>query len=69
MQKIAFYMRLSVEDIKTQSQSIQSQRALLYDIMADYSEYANYTIQEYIDNGYSGTNFERPVSSTPLRAL
>ena len=50
-------MRLSREDGNEESQSIQSQR----DILRAYVEKQGWTIvDEYADDGYSGTNFERP---------
>ena len=69
--KTGFYIRLSREDVendktidtikiynKTESESITSQRVILTD-------YANKlenleVVDEYIDDGYSGTNFNRP---------
>ncbi len=55
--RVAIYMRLSREDGNEESQSIQSQR----DILRAYVEKQGWTIvDEYADDGYSGTNFERP---------
>ena len=55
--KAALYMRLSKEDGKTESRSIGSQRALLF----DFCERKGFEIfDEYVDEGFSGTNFERP---------
>ncbi|MBQ3236498.1 MAG: recombinase family protein [Oscillospiraceae bacterium] len=54
----ALYMRLSKEDGKSEGRSIGSQRALL----CDYAEKNGFFIYgEYIDSGFSGTNFERPA--------
>lgn len=56
---IALYMRLSLDDKKTQSVSIETQRKILTDY-AESLEIPNCEIIEFVDNGYSGTNFERP---------
>ncbi len=56
---IALYLRLSVDDKKVLSMSIDSQRKLL----TEYAENLgvdDFEIVEFVDNGYSGTNFERP---------
>ncbi len=53
------YCRLSVEDAATatESESIQTQKAML----TDYCERHGYHIVDYyIDDGQTGTNFERP---------
>ena len=55
--RVAIYCRLSKDDGNEESQSIQSQREIL-------TEYVNkqgwQIVDYYIDDGYSGTNFERP---------
>ena len=56
---IALYLRLSKEDDdkKIESESIKNQR----DFLTEYVEKLNCKVSEiYIDDGYSGTNFERP---------
>lgn len=62
MQKyvIALYIRLSIEDYKYESMSIENQRLALNAHAASMPEYANAEILEFVDNGYTGTNFERP---------
>ncbi|MBQ7921261.1 MAG: recombinase family protein, partial [Clostridia bacterium] len=62
MQKyvIALYIRLSIEDYKYESMSIENQRLVLNAHAASMPEYANAEILEFVDNGYTGTNFERP---------
>ena len=57
---IALYLRLSIDDKKVESMSIESQRQLLRKFAADLP-IDNIEIVEYVDNGYSGTNFERPA--------
>ena len=56
---IAKYIRLSLEDGKSDSVSIESQRLLLDNHIAE-SEYEDATVLEFVDNGFSGTNYERP---------
>ena len=57
---IAFYIRLSMNDKKIKSNSIENQKLLLTKY-AENIEIQNIKILEFIDNGYSGTNFERPA--------
>ena len=56
---IAKYIRLSLEDSKTESLSIPNQNHIL-DRHIDSLDIPDVEILEFIDNGYSGTNFERP---------
>ena len=57
--KTAGYMRLSREDgDKLESDSISNQRELLKEFFAKHNE-LNF-VQEYVDDGYSGTSYERP---------
>ena len=58
---IALYIRLSLEDFKTDSLSISSQRKILQEHAAGLEEYGNAELMEFVDNGYSGANFERPA--------
>ena len=55
---VALYMRLSKDDgDKEESESITNQRKIL----RAYAKENNYKVyDEYIDDGYSGTNFNRP---------
>ena len=55
--RAAIYCRLSKEDGNEESQSIQSQKEIITDYVVEHDWIiAGY----YIDDGYSGTNFERP---------
>lgn len=62
---IALYMRLSIADEDTvsghkdESNSIENQRAILMDYIKR-TGWSDEEIYEYIDDGFSGTNFERP---------
>ncbi len=53
----ALYMRLSREDGENESASITTQRKML----TAFAKENNFIIyDEYIDDGYTGTNFDRP---------
>lgn len=54
--KTAAYARLSVE--KEFDESIETQIAMLYQYISEHNEYD--LIDTYTDNGYTGTNFDRP---------
>ena len=56
---IAKYIRLSVDEAVTDSMSIPHQRLMLDKHIEDL-EIPNATILEFVDNGHSGTNMERP---------
>lgn len=64
--RIAIYIRLSkstesrLEDdrIMEESNSIKMQRMLLHKYVSDC--FSNYELSEFCDDGYTGTNFERP---------
>ncbi len=58
---IALYIRLSLEDIRTDSLSIENQEEILQKYAGTIEEGKNTKILKFIDNGYSGTNFERPA--------
>lgn len=63
---LAFYIRLSVEDgdlrtsEKTESNSVSNQRKILLDYYKKNEDLREYKIVEFCDDGYSGTNFNRP---------
>ena len=55
--KVGLYIRLSRDDGNVESDSIVSQRSLL----RRYVKENNYiVVDEYVDDGFTGTNFERP---------
>ena len=58
---IALYIRLSIEDSKTESLSIPNQRLILRERAMSLREWDNAEVLEFVDNGHSGTNFERPA--------
>lgn len=57
---IALYIRLSIEDCKCDSLSIENQSLVLHEYAASMPEAFRAEVLEFIDNGYTGTNFERP---------
>lgn len=62
MMVLALYLRLSKEDddIIDESNSITNQRYILRRFVEQRPEFESYEIKEYIDDGFSGKNFERP---------
>ena len=54
----ALYIRLSVEDGKGRSNSIENQQLILNDYLLDKPEF--HICDTYIDNGLTGTNYVRP---------
>jgi DNA invertase Pin-like site-specific DNA recombinase len=57
---IAKYIRLSFDDAVTDSLSIPNQHLLL-DRHIEDMEIPNATVLEFVDNGFTGTNLERPA--------
>lgn len=60
----ALYIRLSVEDGKGRSNSIENQQLILNDYVLDKPEFR--VFDTYIDNGLTGTNFDRPSFKSML---
>ena len=58
---IAAYIRLSTEDSKVGSFSIENQRHTIGQYIDAMEGVKNVEVREFVDNGYSGTNFERPA--------
>lgn len=65
---LAAYLRLSVEDgdiisndMKAESDSISHQRELITRYIRDRQLYPSIQLLEFVDDGYSGTNFARPA--------
>lgn len=58
--KVAAYLRLSKEEFNNEkeSNSITNQRQIINDYLEEHKEYK--LVDYYIDDGYSGTNFDRP---------
>ncbi len=64
---LACYLRISDEDLdlkqnllKDESSSISAQRKLIHDYIQSHDDLCRLEIHEFLDDGYSGTNFDRP---------
>lgn len=71
--RIAVYLRISSEDrdihLKGESNSISNQRKISLDYIHHDSELNKYELVEYCDDGYSGTNMERPGMEKMMEEL
>lgn len=71
MDKLAIYLRLSLEDglDKDESNSISNQRILLFDYIRNNGELKGKEVSEFCDDGYSGTSMERPGMQRLLKEI
>lgn len=71
MEQIAIYMRLSKEDdfMADESNSISNQRKFIRSFINKDSELRKMNIVEFIDDGYSGKNMERPKMQNMLELI
>lgn len=71
MSKIALYIRLSVEDQmkKDESESIINQRSYLNNFLDRNDEFKEFSREEFVDDGYSGTNEKRPAFQKMLEEV
>lgn len=67
MYQTALYMRLSYGSIYTESDSIVNQRKILDDYITCQDDMV--VIAEFVDDGKSGINFERPAFEKMLKAV
>ena len=71
--KLYLYIRLSSADKdmkhKTESDSIANQRLLLHQYLKNHKEFQFYEVEEFIDDGYSGTNDNRPAFENMIEHL
>ncbi|MBE5956504.1 MAG: recombinase family protein [Lachnospiraceae bacterium] len=63
--ELAYYIRLSEADeetgrIKDESESISNQRTLILKYIKEHPEFDGWTVHEFADDGFSGTNGDRP---------
>ena len=71
---LAEYFRISNEDrdkaqkLKDESNSLIHQRLLIRDYIREHDELSDFVVVEYSDDGYTGTNFERPQFQQMLAA-
>ncbi len=73
---LACYLRVSDEDfdlkqnvLKDESTSISAQRRLIHSYIESKPELRQMNIREFLDDGYSGTNFERPAIQEILQLV
>ena len=65
---IAIYLRLSKDDgDREESESISNQRAIILDYIKKNFNYDKY--YEYVDDGFSGANFNRPGFKKMIKEL
>ncbi len=68
--KTAIYMRLSRDDgDDRESESISNQRKIIYDFIENSKQDKFIAIDDYIDDGYTGTNFNRPNFQRMLKDI
>ncbi|WP_313527938.1 recombinase family protein [Anaerotignum sp.] len=66
---IGMYLRLSDEDEnQEESNSIRGQRELICDFIQHNKDLSNLAVQEFLDDGFSGTDFRRPGITALLEA-
>ena len=65
--KTALYVRLSVEDNGTDSDSVENQTILLEDYIANHPYLKKVAL--FVDNGYTGTDFLRPEFNRMMEAV
>ena len=72
--KSILYLRLSLEDdevdgvLQDESNSITSQRHILHEYIASHPELGN-DFEEIVDDGFTGTNFQRPGMTKLLKLV
>lgn len=71
MNKLAIYLRLSNEDYdkEGESESIHNQREYIKAYIKEHKDLMEYEISEYVDDGFSGTNSNRPAYQRLLEDL
>ncbi len=71
--KLYLYIRLSSSDddlrFKTESDSITHQRSLLHNFVDSRKEFYGWDIEEFVDDGYTGTNGDRPAFNRMIEHL
>ena len=63
----AIYIRLSYESDYTGSESIENQKVLLKDYLQSHKEFV--LCEQFIDDGKTGTNFERPAFERMMKEV
>ena len=72
--KIAVYIRLSLADedtgkVKSESDSIGNQRMLINRFLDNHESLSKLPRAEFVDDGYTGTNFDRPQFQTMINQV
>ena len=65
----ALYIRLSIEDYKYDSMSIENQHLVLNEFVSSMPESTDAEVLEFIDNGYSGGNVDRDGFQKMMRQI
>ena len=70
--ELACYIRLShadddLDENQYESSSISNQRELIHNYLAAHPEFDHWRIQEFVDDGYSGTSENRPEFQRMVR--
>ena len=66
--RVAIYLRLSRDDgDDRESESIENQRDIVNNYINEHDDLV--FVQEYIDDGYTGTNFTRPGFKQMIKDL
>lgn len=71
---VAKYLRISDDDVdvgkgKDESGSISNQRNVLQHFINNHEELSKYSVREFLDDGYSGVNFNRPGVQNLLKEV
>jgi len=66
---LAYYLRLSLDDGISESNSIANQRQLIKDYIYSSDEFVEMQSLEFVDDGCSGTTFNRPGIKQLLEAV
>ena len=71
---VAKYLRISDDDVdvgkgKDESGSISNQRGVLQYFISNHEELSKYPVKEFLDDGYSGVNFNRPGVQNLLKEV
>ncbi|MDE6608716.1 MAG: recombinase family protein [Lachnospiraceae bacterium] len=77
MERLAMYLRLSLEDkradgdgsLQDESNSIGNQRKQILEYIHHEPELGKYEVMEFCDDGYSGTNMDRPGMQKLLKEV
>lgn len=72
--RIAIYLRLSMADEnigkdKAESNSVINQRSLIHQFLDDHAELSKCPRTEFVDDGFTGTNADRPAFQNMIRQI